>query len=169
MKTLSFPDLGLSKELARAITDLGFEEPTPIQALAIPMMREGRDVIGQAHTGTGKTAAYGVPLLETIDPKDRHVQALVMCPTRELAIQVSEELAKLAKYLHGVVIIPVYGGQPIERQTCSAQQGSPGRHRDTGPDPRPPAPEVDRPVDSTRHCPRRSGRDARYGVPRRYR
>ncbi|HVP94438.1 MAG TPA: DEAD/DEAH box helicase [Methanoregulaceae archaeon] len=123
MKTLSFPDLGLSKELARAITDLGFEEPTPIQALAIPMMREGRDVIGQAHTGTGKTAAYGVPLLEKIDPRDRHVQALVMCPTRELAIQVSEELSKLAKYLHGVVIIPVYGGQPIERQLAALDKG----------------------------------------------
>jgi ATP-dependent RNA helicase DeaD len=123
MKTVSFPDLDLSKELVRAITDLGFEEPTPIQALAIPMMKEGRDVIGQAHTGTGKTAAYGLPMLERIDPRNRHVQALVMCPTRELAIQVSEELSKLAKYLHGVVIIPVYGGQPIERQLAALDKG----------------------------------------------
>ena len=123
MKTVSFPDLDLSKELVRAITDLGFEEPTPIQALAIPMMKEGRDVIGQAHTGTGKTAAYGLPMLGQIDPRNRHVQALVMCPTRELAIQVSEELSKLAKYLHGVVIIPVYGGQPIERQLAALDKG----------------------------------------------
>jgi ATP-dependent RNA helicase DeaD len=123
MKTISFPDLELSKELEKAITDLGFEEPTPIQALAIPMMKEGRDVIGQAHTGSGKTAAYGVPLLGQIDSKDRRVQALVMCPTRELAIQVSEEMSKLAKYLPGIVIIPVYGGQPIERQLIALKKG----------------------------------------------
>lgn len=123
MKTISFPDLELSKELEKAITDLGFEEPTPIQALAIPMLIEGHDVIGQAHTGSGKTAAYGIPLLGKIDPNDRRVQALVMCPTRELAIQVSEELAKLGKYLPGIMIIPVYGGQPIERQLVALKKG----------------------------------------------
>ena len=123
MKTISFPDLELSKELEKAITDLGFEEPTPIQALAIPMLIEGHDVIGQAHTGSGKTAAYGIPLLGKIDQNDRRVQALVMCPTRELAIQVSEELAKLGKYLPGILIIPVYGGQPIERQLTALKKG----------------------------------------------
>ena len=89
METVSFKNLALSHEVERAIADLGFEEPTPIQALAIPIIRSGKDVIGQAHTGTGKTAAYGIPLLEKIDPRNRTIQALVLCPTRELAIQVS--------------------------------------------------------------------------------
>ncbi|HTY53538.1 MAG TPA: DEAD/DEAH box helicase, partial [Methanomicrobiales archaeon] len=111
METATFRNLALSHELERAIADLGFEEPTPIQALAIPVIRSGKDVIGQAHTGTGKTAAYGIPLLETIDPHRRGIQALVLCPTRELAIQVSEELTKLAKYRRGITILPVYGGQ----------------------------------------------------------
>jgi len=123
MKTASFSDLALSHELARAISDLGFEEPTPIQALSIPVIRSGKDVIGQAHTGTGKTAAYGIPLLEGIDPHRRGIQALVLCPTRELAIQVSEELTKLAKYRRGITILPVYGGQSMERQLSVLARG----------------------------------------------
>ena len=102
MKTASFTDLALSHEVLRAISDLGFEEPTPIQSLTIPVIRSGKDVIGQAHTGTGKTAAYGIPLLEGIDPHSRLIQALGLCPTRELAIQVSEELTKLARYRRGI-------------------------------------------------------------------
>ncbi|MEM2124287.1 MAG: DEAD/DEAH box helicase [Methanolinea sp.] len=123
MKTLSFADLALPDPIACAVRDLGFEEPTPIQALAIPAIREGRDVVGQAHTGTGKTAAFGIPLLEGIDPSRPVVQALVLCPTRELAIQVSEELQKLSKYMGGVSVLPVYGGQPIERQVPALRRG----------------------------------------------
>jgi ATP-dependent RNA helicase DeaD len=123
METASFKHLALSHELERAIADLGFEEPTPIQALAIPVIRSGKDVIGQAHTGTGKTAAYGIPLLEQIDPHRRAIQALVLCPTRELALQVSEELTKLAKYRRGVTILPVYGGQSMERQLSVLSRG----------------------------------------------
>ncbi|MGA2935024.1 MAG: DEAD/DEAH box helicase [Methanomicrobiales archaeon] len=123
MKTASFTDLALSHELQRAIADLGFEEPTPIQSLTIPVIRSGKDVIGHAHTGTGKTAAYGIPLLEGIDPHKRTIQALVLCPTRELAIQVSEELTKLAKHRRGITILPVYGGQSMDRQLSALARG----------------------------------------------
>jgi ATP-dependent RNA helicase DeaD len=123
MKTLSFEDLNLPESIRKAVSDLGFEEPTPIQSLAIPLMRDGKDVIGQAHTGTGKTAAYGIPLIESVDTAAKRPQALVLCPTRELAIQVSEELRKLAKYRRGLVILPVYGGQPIERQLHALKAG----------------------------------------------
>jgi ATP-dependent RNA helicase DeaD len=123
IKTPSFADLAPSHEIQRAIADLGFEEPTPIQSLSIPVIRSGKDVIGQAHTGTGKTAAYGIPLLEKVDSRSRSVQALVLCPTRELAIQVSEELTKLAKYRRGIIILPVYGGQSMERQLSVLARG----------------------------------------------
>ena len=134
MKTISFPDLELSKELEKAIIDLGFEEPTPIQALAIPMMKEGHDVIGQAHTGSGKTAAYGVPLLGKIDQKDRRVQALVMCPTRELAIQVSEELAKLAQVPPGYYDHPGLRRPANRTATRRPEKGCAGRYRHAGQD-----------------------------------
>ena len=123
MKTLSFTDLDVPEPILRAIRDLGFEEPTPIQSLAIPAIRDGRDVVGQAHTGTGKTAAFGIPLLEMLDPGRSTVQALVLCPTRELAIQVSEELRKLSRYMRGISVLPVYGGQPIERQISALRKG----------------------------------------------
>ena len=123
MKVLSFADLALPESIQKAVKDLGFEEPTPIQSLAIPLLRDGRDVIGQAHTGTGKTAAYGIPIVEKVDPAGKQPQALVLCPTRELAIQVSEELRKLAKYRRGIMILPVYGGQPIERQLHALRSG----------------------------------------------
>ena len=123
MKVLSFTDLALPEPIAKAIKDLGFEEPTPIQSLAIPLLRDGRDVIGQAHTGTGKTAAYGIPIVERVDPAGKTPRALVLCPTRELAIQVSEELRKLARYRRGLIILPVYGGQPIERQLHALKAG----------------------------------------------
>ncbi|HNS83623.1 MAG TPA: DEAD/DEAH box helicase, partial [Methanolinea sp.] len=123
MKTISFVDLDLPEPLMRAVLDQGFEEPTPIQSLAIPVIREHHDMVGQAHTGTGKTAAYGIPLLEQVDQKVPEVQAIVLCPTRELAIQVSEELRKLARHLRGITILPVYGGQPIERQIAVLKKG----------------------------------------------
>src|SRR5690554_5448292 len=97
-----FDDLGLSTEMQKAVADMGFEEPTPIQALAIPYISAGRDVTGQAQTGTGKTAAFGIPTIEKIDPALRDVQAIVLCPTRELAIQVAEEFSTLLAYKTGI-------------------------------------------------------------------
>ncbi len=131
-----FSALPISNEVKRAVADMGFEEPTPIQSLTIPPILGGEDVIGQAYTGTGKTAAYGIPILERIDPRDRRVQSIVICPTRELAIQVSEELRKLAAHKKGIHILPIYGGQPIERQILALKQGvqivigTPGRVMD---------------------------------------
>ena len=92
---------------------MGFEEASPIQAKAIPLQLEGNDIIGQAQTGTGKTAAFGIPLLQKVDPKNKKLQAIALCPTRELAIQVAEEIRRLAKYMHGIKVLPVYGGQEI--------------------------------------------------------
>jgi len=136
MKERNFEQLNLSKEIYKAIKDMGFEEPTPIQQGAIPLMLEGKDVIGQAQTGTGKTAAFGIPILESVDASSRKPQALVMCPTRELAIQVAEEMTNLAKYKKGIRILPVYGGQSIQRQIKSLKSGvqiiigTPGRLMD---------------------------------------
>ena len=93
MEAVRFDELQLDERIVRAVTDMGFEAASPIQAQAIPVQLEGLDIIGQAQTGTGKTAAFGIPLLEKVDPENRKVQALVLCPTRELAIQVSEEFA----------------------------------------------------------------------------
>jgi len=136
MIKLKFNELKLSPEMTKAITDMGFEEATPIQSLAIPAIMEGKDITGQAQTGTGKTAAFGIPILEMIDAKDRRPQALVLCPTRELAIQVAEELKKLGKYKRDLTTLPVYGGQPIFRQIHALQRGvqviigTPGRVMD---------------------------------------
>jgi ATP-dependent RNA helicase DeaD len=123
METLKFDELSLSKETQKAITEMGFEEATPIQSAAIPFILEGRDVIGQAQTGTGKTASFGIPIAEFIDGSSKKVQALVLCPTRELAIQVAEEMAKLIKYKKGIHILPIYGGQSIDRQIRALKSG----------------------------------------------
>ncbi|WP_427339615.1 DEAD/DEAH box helicase [Caloranaerobacter sp. DY30410] len=136
MIKIEFKDLKISKEILRAIEDMGFEEPSPIQAKAIPLLMEGKDVIGQAQTGTGKTAAFGIPVLEKIKPESKKLQALILCPTRELAIQVSEELRRLSKYKNDIKILPIYGGQPIERQIKALKKGvhivvgTPGRIMD---------------------------------------
>lgn len=136
MHKIRFEELTLSNEVNKAIKDMGFEEATPIQSLAIPKILTGKDIIGQAQTGTGKTAAFGIPILETIDPKVKTPQAIVLCPTRELAIQVAEEVKLMAKYKHGLSIVPVYGGQPIDRQImalrkgCQLVIGTPGRVMD---------------------------------------
>ncbi|MCX7950424.1 MAG: DEAD/DEAH box helicase [Clostridiales bacterium] len=123
MTTLKFNELNLSKELLKAIADLGYEEATPIQSQAIPVVLEGHDVIGQAQTGTGKTAAFSIPVLEKIDSSKKVIQALILCPTRELAIQVSEEIKKLSAYKKGINALPIYGGQSIERQLQSLKKG----------------------------------------------
>ena len=124
METIRFEELGLSESVLKAVTDMGFEMASPIQGQAIPVQLEGKDIIGQAQTGTGKTAAFGIPLLEKIDPKNKKLQAIVLCPTRELAIQVSEEMRKLAKYMHGIKVLPIYGGQDIVKQIRSLKSGT---------------------------------------------
>lgn len=124
IKKLKFQELNLSKELLKAVADMGFEEASYIQSEAIPVIMEGKDIIGQAMTGSGKTAAFGIPLIEKIDPKLRITQALVLCPTRELAIQVAGEINKLAKYKLELLALPIYGGQPIERQIHALKKGA---------------------------------------------
>ena len=126
-----FGSLELDKKIVTALTDMGFEEPSPIQAATIPLVLEGNDVIGQAQTGTGKTAAFGIPLVQAITDF-KHIQALIMTPTRELAIQVAEEVGKIGR-TRRVRALPVYGGQPIERQIRALRNnvqiviGTPGR------------------------------------------
>ncbi len=110
-----FGDLILRPETIRAIQALGWQQPTPIQAKVIPLLREGRDLVGQAQTGSGKTGAFGIPLVERLDPARRVFQALVLVPTRELAVQVSDELRALGRF-RGLTVVTLYGGQPIERQ-----------------------------------------------------
>ena len=118
----SFEALGLSQPILKALGDMGFEEPSPIQSRTIPLLLEGNDVIGQAQTGTGKTAAFGVPMIERMEPRPKTVQALVMTPTRELAVQVAEELTRIGKYKR-VKTVPIYGGQSIDRQIRSLRYG----------------------------------------------
>lgn len=133
MKKLNFEELTLSDEVMKAVKDMGFEEASPIQSAAIPLLLQGRDVIGQAQTGTGKTVAFGIPVIEATDPDLRKTQAIILCPTRELTIQVSGELSKLAKYKKGINIVPIYGGQSYERQFTALKRsphiviGTPGR------------------------------------------
>ena len=124
MTTKLFSELGLSAELLKAIDKLGFEQASPIQAEAIPVLLAGGDVVGQSQTGSGKTAAFGVPAIEKVDPHLRAVQVLILCPTRELAVQVSEELHKLAAFKRGIRPLPIYGGQSYERQFEGLRHGS---------------------------------------------
>jgi ATP-dependent RNA helicase DeaD len=120
----AFSELELSEPVARAVRELGFETPTPIQARAIPVLLAGHDVIGQAQTGTGKTAAFGLPLIHKVDPTRRETQALVLAPTRELAVQVAQGIYELSKYT-GMRVVPIYGGQPIDRQFRALRDGAP--------------------------------------------
>ena len=136
MENLKFEEMDLSPEICAAVKDMGFEEATPIQSQAISIIKSGKDVIGQSQTGTGKTAAFGIPCLESIDPDNKKLQALILCPTRELAIQVSEEFRKLLKYKENIKVLPIYGGQPIDRQIMALKKGiqvvigTPGRVMD---------------------------------------
>src|SRR5277367_6961590 len=131
-----FSELGLSPELLKAIDQLGFEQAAPIQAEAIPILMKGSDVVGQSQTGSGKTAALAVPAIEKVDVTLRATQVLILCPTRELAIQVSEEAHKLALFKRGLHALPVYGGQSYDRQLAGLRQcahiviGTPGRVMD---------------------------------------
>ena len=133
---MKFDELNIDERILRAIEDMGFEETSLIQTQAIPAVCEGIDVVGQAQTGTGKTAAYTIPMLMKIDPQIKKPQAIVLCPTRELAVQVAEEIRKLAKYMSDIKVLPVYGGQEIVRQIKSLKTGvqiivgTPGRVMD---------------------------------------
>ena len=118
----SFADLGLSPPLLAALSRLGYDQPTPIQEQAVPELLNGRDVIGQAQTGTGKTAAFGLPMLEYVDPSDREVQALVLTPTRELCIQVTQAIRAYGTE-RGVDVVAVFGGAPIRGQVAQLNEG----------------------------------------------
>ena len=124
METVRFEEMGLSEEIQKAVRYMGFEEASPIQAKAILAMISGIDLIGQAQTGTGKTAAFGIPILEKVDPKLKKLQAIVLCPTRELAIQVADEIRNLSRYMHGIKVLPIYGGQDIVKQIRSLKSGT---------------------------------------------
>ena len=133
---LNYRDSGIESKILHAIAEMGFEQMTPIQAQAIPAMLSGKDIIGQAQTGTGKTAAFGIPLIQNIDPDDHSLQAIILCPTRELAIQAAEEIRHYAKYMPGIKVLPIYGGQDITKQIRSLKTevqivvGTPGRVMD---------------------------------------
>lgn len=118
----TFSSLGISEPILKALDKMGFEEATPIQAETIPFALEGKDVLGQAQTGTGKTAAFGIPMISKIDRSKRQIQGLVIAPTRELAIQVGEELHRLGQF-KGIRTLPVYGGQHMDRQIRSLKEG----------------------------------------------
>ena len=120
METVRFDELELQPQILRGIKAMGFEEATPIQSQAIPVVMSGSDVIGQAQTGTGKTAAFGIPILQTVDPSNKKTQVIILSPTRELAIQVADEIRALAKDMHGVKVLPVYGGQEISKPRSSS-------------------------------------------------
>lgn len=133
---MTFEEMCLDTRIMRAIAEMGFEQPSPIQAQSIPIAVEGKDMIGQARTGTGKTASFGIPMLQRINPRDKNLQAIVLCPTRELAIQSANEIRKLAKFLYGIKVLPIYGGQEISKQIRSLKGGvqivigTPGRVMD---------------------------------------
>jgi ATP-dependent RNA helicase DeaD len=141
MEKCKFVDLDLSDDVLKAVNKLGYEEASPIQTAVIPVLKSGRDVVGQSATGSGKTAAFAIPAIEGIDLKIKAVQVLILCPTRELAVQVAEEVAKLAYFKKGIRELPIFGGQSYERQfrglAAGAQIviGTPGRvidHIDRG-------------------------------------
>ena len=135
-KNIEFEELEISKETKRALKVAGYINATPIQQKAIPCILQGEDLIGQSKTGTGKTASYGLPIIEKIEPKEKTVQAIILCPTRELAVQISEEIKKFTKYKENIKNLAIYGGQSIETQIRALKKGvqivigTPGRVMD---------------------------------------
>lgn len=123
MTTTTFAELGLSEAVLASVTDMGFTYATPIQSEAIPVLLTGKDIIGQAQTGTGKTAAFGIPLLERMT-SDKYVQGLILCPTRELCLQVADEMKKLSAHSKGVQVVAIYGGDSYERQIKALKSGA---------------------------------------------
>jgi len=133
---ISFQDLALNKSLLKILDEVGYESPSPIQAQTIPLLLDGRDIIGQAQTGTGKTAAFALPLISNMDLKQKDPQLLVLAPTRELAIQVAEAFQKYATYMKNFHVLPVYGGADYSGQIRALKRGvhvvvgTPGRVMD---------------------------------------
>ena len=135
-KTILFDQLELSHEMKRALADMDFVETTPVQSSSIPVMLRGRDILAQAPTGTGKTASFGIPVIENTDSSQRAVSSLILCPTRELVVQTANELLRLTKYKKGIRVIAIYGGQSIDRQILALKKkpqiivATPGRLMD---------------------------------------
>ena len=133
---VTFSDLNLPEPILKAVTEIGYEQPSPIQAESIPALLDGRDLLGQAQTGTGKTGAFALPLLSNVDPKNQEPQLLILAPTRELAIQVAEACQQYAKHMNGVNVLPIYGGQSYTiqlkqlRRGAQVVVGTPGRVMD---------------------------------------
>ncbi|MEG0805771.1 MAG: DEAD/DEAH box helicase [Lachnospiraceae bacterium] len=136
MKLMNNEEVTIHPDIIRAIEEMGFEQMTPIQEQAIPVLLSGKDIIGQAQTGTGKTAAFGIPLVQMVDQEQQGVQGLILCPTRELAIQAAQEIRKFSKFMQGIKVLPIYGGQDISNQIRSLRTavsivvGTPGRVMD---------------------------------------
>ena len=124
MTSKLFSELGISSEMLSAVESLGYEQATPIQANTIPLLLEGNDLVGQSQTGSGKTAAFAIPAIECVDPKTPAVQILILCPTRELAVQVTKEVEKLVKFKRGILTLAIYGGQSYELQYRGLSRGS---------------------------------------------
>ncbi|MEB2777174.1 DEAD/DEAH box helicase [Algoriphagus sp. D3-2-R+10] len=135
-QTLKFSDLGISAEILKSVEEMGYTQPSPIQIQSIPFILQGRDVIGQAQTGTGKTAAFGIPIIDLVDADLNKPQAIILCPTRELAVQVEGEIQKLARYHRAINSVAIYGGESIDRQIRVLRKGvqivvgTPGRVQD---------------------------------------
>ena len=140
MTSKLFSELGLSPGLLKAIDRLGYEKAAPIQSEAIPMIMAGNDVIGQSQTGSGKTAAFGIPAVELVEAELRAVQVIILCPTRELAVQVAEEIFRLSAFKPGMHSVPIYGGQSYRSTNSCAAAGSADRCWDSWPDSRSPRP-----------------------------
>jgi len=124
MNDSTFSGLNITPDILKAVQEMGFEAPTSVQSRCIPLVLEGRDVVGHAQTGTGKTAAFGIPAIQMANKNSNTPSVLILCPTRELAIQVTGELIKLSKYTNGIYTLPVYGGQPISRQLKALKKGA---------------------------------------------
>ena len=121
----NFSELGVETSILNAIQEMGFENPTPIQEQSIPVFLEtGKDILGLAHTGTGKTAAFGLPIIQLVEPSNRTIQALVICPTRELCMQISKDLGNYSKNKSSINIVAVYGGSSIERQISDIKRSN---------------------------------------------
>lgn len=159
-----FDQMDISTEVLKAIEKMGFTEPSTVQAKTIPLMMSGVDIMAIAPTGTGKTCAFGIPMLEYMDLKDKRIQEVVLCPTRELAVQIGEELTKLAAFIPQVRIAVLYGGQPH----CQAAQRPQAHAADYRGHPRaaagPHEPGQRAPGRGAHHGPGRSRRDAEYGL-----
>ncbi|MFW6352256.1 MAG: DEAD/DEAH box helicase [Bacteroidota bacterium] len=123
-QTIQFSDLFLSEQIMKGITAMGYETPTPIQEQSIPVMLAGEDMIGQAQTGTGKTAAFGLPVLEKTDTFDKNVQTLILCPTRELCVQIADEIEKMGASIRGIKVLSIYGGDSMSRQMRGLKEGA---------------------------------------------